>query len=108
MGDIIPLEVLEIQAECVAVGKRSMSVNSWATGLTITMLEVIHGQWLYMNVVVHDKVGRREAVQRKQDLQREIEIQIELGGEGLAEQDRHLLEVNLEYFKKPPGEDPYY
>ena len=38
----------------------------------------------------------------------EIERQIELGGGGLADQDRYLLEINLEGLGRSPGEDQHY
>ena len=37
-----------------------------------------------------------EATARKEEIQRFIEDQIELGEEGLEEKDHYLLEVNLE------------
>ena len=42
---------------------------------------------------VCDTVGGTEAVQRKEELQRLIEFQIELGDEGLDTQDRYLLDM---------------
>ena len=57
---------------------------------------------------MHDIVGGLEAVKRKQDLQIEIERQIELGRRGLDEQDKYLLEINLEDLECSSGEDQYY
>ena len=74
----------------------------------IKLLEAMHAQWLYRNVVVHDMVGGLEAVKRKQELQSEIERQVELGGEGLDEQDKYLLEINLEDLEPSSGEGHYY
>ena len=74
----------------------------------IKLLEATHGQWLYRKVVVHDMVGGLEAVKQKQELQSEIERQVELGGEGLDEQDKYLLEINLEDLEHSSGEDHYY
>ena len=42
------------------------------------------------------------------ELQSEMEQQIELGGEGLNEQDKYLLEINLEDLEHSSGEDQYY
>ena len=67
-----------------------------------------HGQWLYRNVQVHDAVSGLKAVERKEELQREIEHQILLGGTGLDEQDRYLLEINLGDLETSSGEDQYY
>ena len=46
-------------------------------------------------MIVHDTVSGLKAEERKEELQREIEHQIELGGAGLDEQDRYLQEINL-------------
>ena len=53
---------------------------------------------------MHDLVGGLEAVKRKQELQVEFECQIELGGDGLDEQDEYLLEINLEGMERSSGE----
>ena len=74
----------------------------------IKLLEATHGQWLCRNVVVHDIIGGLETVKRKQELQSEIERQVELGGEGLVEQDKYLLEINLEDLEQSSGEGHYY
>jgi hypothetical protein len=108
MEGMISKEVLGIQAEFTTVGAGSMTTSNWAKGLTIKLLEITHGQWLYRNVVVHDAVGGLKAAQRKQDLQAEIERQIEQGGEGLDEQDKYLLEINLEDLENSSGEEQYY
>ena len=47
-------------------------------------------------MIVLDTVSGLKAAERKEELQMEIEDQIELGGAGLDEQDRYLLEINLE------------
>ena len=76
--------------------------------MAIKLLEITHGQWLYRNVIVHDAVGGLNAAQREQELQAEIKRQIEQGGEGLDEQDRYLLEINLEDLENSSGEEQYY
>ena len=68
----------------------------------------MHGQWLYRNVQVHDTVSGWKAVERKVNLQREIERQIEMGEEGLEDQDRYLLDINLDDLETSSGEDQYY
>ena len=72
------------------------------------LLEITHGQWLYRNVQVHDAVSGLKEVERKEELQREIEHQILLGGTGLDEQDRYLLEINVGDLETSSGEDQYY
>ena len=89
-------KAVAIQKEFVAAGGCNLSLENWAKGLVVKLLEATHGQWLYRNVVVNDLVGGLEAVKRKQELQAEIECQIELDGDGLDEQDKYLLDINLE------------
>ena len=59
-------------------------------------------------MLVHDTLSGLKVAERKEELQREIEDQIELGGSGLEEQDRYLLEINLEDLETSTGEDQYY
>ena len=46
-------------------------------------------------MLVHNIVSGLKAAKRKEELQREIEDQTELGGSGIDKQDRYLLEINL-------------
>ena len=55
-----------------------------------------------------DTVSSLKEAERKEELQKEIEDQIELGGLGLDEQDRYLLEINLEDLETSTREDQYY
>ena len=68
----------------------------WAKGLVLKLLEATHGQWLYRNVQIHDEVSETLATIRKEDIQRQIEEQMELGAAGLLEEDHWMMEVNLD------------
>ena len=57
---------------------------------------------------VHDSTSGILATQQKEKLQQIIEDQIELGGEGLAEEDRWMLEINLEDLETTSGETQTY
>ncbi len=72
------------------------------------LLELTHGQWLYRNVQVHDAATGTLATKKKEEIQRWIEDQIELGKEGLDEKDHYLLEVNLEDLETTSGEEHDY
>ena len=96
MEGMVSKEVVHIQSDWVDIGGSSLATDDWTKGLTVKLLEVTQGQWLYRNTQVHDVVCGSEAVQRKEELQQLIEEQIEKGSEGLDEQDRYLLDINLE------------
>ena len=108
MEGMISGKILEVQAASVDLGQCTLSLNNWAKGLVVKLMEVTHGQWLYRNVLVHDETCGAEMAKRKELLQLEIERQIELGGDGLDEQDRYLLEINLSDLECSSGEDQYY
>jgi hypothetical protein len=82
--------------------------SQWSKGLVVKLLEVTHGQWLYLNVHVHDAISGALAIAKKEELQKAIEDELELGGEGLAEEDMHLLEINLDDLATTSGEDQTY
>ena len=81
-----------------------LTTSSWDKGLIVRLIEITHGQWLYRNVHVHETVTGLHAMRRKEDSQKEIEDQIQMGGEGLAEDDKYLLEINLEDMDTKSGE----
>ena len=62
MEGMISRKVMAIQKESVEAGGCNLSLENWAKGLVIKLLEATYGQWLYRNVVMHDIVGGLEAV----------------------------------------------
>ena len=80
------------------------NTERWGRELVTSLLEVMHGQWLYGNVQVHDKITGTLATQQKEELQMKIEHQQEIGTEGLLDDDCYLVECNLGYldWRIPP------
>ena len=76
MEGMISSEALVIQAECVDLGGCSLSLDNWTKVLAIRLLEATHGQWQYINMLVHDTVSGLKVAERKEEIQREIEDQI--------------------------------
>jgi hypothetical protein len=65
----------------------NLSPTQWTVGVITKLLEVTHGQWLYLCTQIHDKLNGTNATLRKEELQREIKSQQEMGMEGLMEED---------------------
>ena len=101
-------EIISIQRDYVEAGGCTLSTDTWAQGLVIKLLEITHGQWLYRNVQVHDTVAGTKVTERKEEIQRYIEDQMEIGEEGLDEKDHFLLEINLNDLESSSGEDQHY
>ena len=85
-----------------------LSIDAWASGLVIKLLECTHGQWLYQNVVVHDGISVSLVTARKEDIQAETGDQREWGAMGLCAEDEYLLEINLEDLEVSSGELQQY
>ncbi len=66
------------------------------------------GQWLYLNVQIHDVVSGTQVTIRKEAIQKEIEELMELGEAGLLEEDNWMLEVNLGDLESTSGEQEQY
>jgi hypothetical protein len=60
----------------------------WVTVLVQKFLEAFYGQWLYQNVQLHGEVAGTSAALQKEAIPREIEKQLEMGGDGLLEKDQ--------------------
>ena len=108
MEGMISKEVITIQQQYLATIGSRLSIDKWAKGLITKLLEVSHGQWLYRNVVVHDRVTGDAATRRKEEIQMEIEKQQELGENGLLQEDKFLMEVNLDDLETTSGEREEY
>jgi hypothetical protein len=84
------------------------SAPQWTTGLILKLLETTHGQWLYHNVQVHNAIAGIRATMRKEKIQCKIEHQLELGATGLLQEDKYLMEINLEDMESTSGECQEY
>jgi hypothetical protein len=108
MEGMISKEIVAIQCKAEVDGRCKMTVDNRSAGLVMKLLEVTHGQWLYRNVHVHDIFTGERARMQKEEIWKELEYQIALGGEELEEEDQYLLEINLEDLDSSTGEDQVY
>ena len=88
MEGMISKEISLLQHEHTRISRSGHSMNKWSRGLVVELLEATHGQWIYRNVQVHDSMMGVNATLRKEELQSLIEDQLELGEEGLEEEDK--------------------
>jgi hypothetical protein len=85
-----------------------MSASRWTTELILKLFKTTHRQWLYRNVQVHDAIASTRVTLRKEQIQQEIEHQMELGASGLLQEDKYLMEINLEDMETTSGERQEY
>ena len=84
-----------IQTKHTALSGSRTNAEKWSVKLITKLLEMMHGQWLYHNMQVHDKVAGTLATPRKEEIRMEIEEQQALGTAGLLDVDCHLGACNL-------------
>jgi hypothetical protein len=108
MEGMVSKGLQEIQTTYSTINGSNASPKQWTTGVVIKLLEATHGQWLYRCIQVHDRVQGTLATLRKEELQKEIEAQQEMGYGGLLEEDQYLAEVNLEDVDTSSGEQQEY
>jgi hypothetical protein len=108
MEGMVCQDMQALQELYTMVEGSSQLATAWASGLVIWLLEITHGQWLYRCVQVHDKLHGTLITERKKDLQRQIEEEIDKGWNDLMEEDEYLAEVNLEDLENTNGERQEY
>ena len=108
MEGMISKEMVEIQREHCSLDGVKITADQWSQGLITKLLEITHGQWLYRNVHVHDKITGTLVTRRKEELKDAILDQLYIGEEGLAEEDKYLLEINLKDLEHTSGIKQHY
>jgi hypothetical protein len=86
----------------------SRPVSKWISGLITQLLQVTHFQWIYRCVLVHDRSTGTLVSAHKEELMKKIAHQLEMRAEGLAEDDRFLLECNFDKLATTNGKQQEY
>ena len=108
MEGMLSVELVELQKYALVEAESRLTIDEWAKELVIRLLEITHGQWIYRNVMVHDRTTGELVSKRKEEIRKALEDQLEIGDEGLEEEDQFLLEINLEDLDTSSGEDQTY
>ncbi len=87
---------LQIQSTHLSQCNSECTAKKWISGFITQLLQVMRSQWIHRCVLVHDWTTGTLISAHKDKLLKEIDHQLTLGPEGLAEEDRFLLECNFE------------
>ena len=101
-------KLLPIQSAHFHTAGKSYCASGWIAGLIMQLLQVTHTQWIYRCMLVHDRTTGVLISAHKADLLKEIEHQLSLGPDDLAEEDRFLLECNFDDITSTSGEAQGY
>ncbi len=108
MEGMVCRSIRGIQEMYTTMEESNLSPTQWMVGVITKLLEATHGQWLYRCAQIHNRLNGTNAMLRKEELQRAIESQQEMGMEGLMEEDQYLAEVNLEDLESTTGKRQEY
>jgi hypothetical protein len=105
---MVSSKLLPIQSDFFLHSKSSSHGTRWISGLIAQRLQVTHTQWIYRCILVHDRTTGSFISTHIEELLKEINRQLTLGPEGLAEEDRFLLECNFDSLTTTTGEHQEY
>jgi hypothetical protein len=108
MMGMLSKQMAAVQSVYLLQHHYSRPVSKWLSGLITQLLQVTHCQWIYRCVLVHDRSTGTLVSAHKEELMKEIAYQLELGAEGLAEDNRFLLECNFDELTTTNGEQQEY
>jgi hypothetical protein len=108
MMGMVSKQMAAIQSIYLLQHQSARLVSKWLSGLSTQLLQVTHCQWIYRCVLVHDRSTGTLVLAHKEELMKEIEHQLELGEEGLAEDDKFLLKCIFNELATTNGEHQEY
>jgi hypothetical protein len=105
---MVSKQIAKIQSAYLLHSNSLRPASSWIAGLITQLLQVMHSQWIYRCILVHDWNTGNLISAHKEDLLKEIEHQFALGPDGLTEEDEFLLECNFDELAATNGEHQEY
>ena len=85
-----------IQQEHLRQQEARVTVDSWLKGFVSKLLAMTHSQWLFRCITKHHRTKGPLILARKEDLLKEIECQLNMGVDAIADVDRWMLEVDVD------------
>lgn len=107
MEGMLVKDMVAVQSRYLRRHRLRGDPNTWAQKLCIRLLECTHGQWLYRNIIVHDRWEGELATTRQELIKRQIEEQLEME-EDLLEEHQYLMDINLGDMDNGTGEQHEY
>jgi hypothetical protein len=101
-------KLLCIQSAVSHSSRSSSYAMRWISGLITQLLQVTHTQWIYQCILVHNRTTGTLISAHKEELLKEVKNQINIGPDGLDEQDQFLLECNFDELATTAGEHQEY
>ncbi len=108
LAGMVSKEFQSLQADQLAVSTSQISLCQWMTKFITQLLQILRGQWLYRNKVVHNATSRTWHYGKKQQLQERIDAEFQCRLEHLQPEDYHLMLAPLEDISTAKGKHCEY
>jgi hypothetical protein len=69
--------------------------SNWTKQFTTKILQITYSQWIYRNILLHDKHQGYLHNKKSEELMKEMESLADLAPEEVPESSRFLLEINF-------------
>ena len=77
-----------VQESYLASADTNLTVDSWMKGFAGKLLEITHSQWIFLCISKHHHTKGTLVLASKEELMGEIERQLKMGVDAIAEDDR--------------------
>jgi hypothetical protein len=91
----ISIHFYEIQTFHLAMSSSFLNGTDWTKQFIAKILQITHSQWIYRNILLHDKCQGYLHHKRADKLMKEMEVLADLSPEDVREASRFLLEINF-------------
>ena len=92
----ISTQFREIQERFLRVRHPRRNVETWLRGFVGKLLAMTHSQWIFRCISKHHRTKGLKALVTRDALQKEVVRQKKLGVDAMAEEDKWMLEVDVE------------
>ena len=72
-------------------------VDSWLKDFVSKLLAMTHSQWLFRVITKHHRTKGTLVLARKEDMLKEIERQLDMGVDAIADEDWWMLEMDVDH-----------
>jgi hypothetical protein len=101
---MVSIKLPRIQSSHLTESDLSFHAMQWISGFITQLCQMMHTQWIYQSVLIHNPTTGTLISTHKEDLLKEIEYQLTLGPDTVADEDRFLLECNFDDLTTSTGE----
>ena len=97
-----------VQKRYLSHAGASLTVDSWLKAFISKLMEMTHGMWIFRCISKHHRTKGSLVLASKAKLFKEIERQLAMGEEAIAEEDRWMLEVDVAQLRDSTLEEQQY